>query len=178
MRVAADMTWALQPGVDSEEVVDYEASVEPLFADPRLSAICWYDQRRFSDHVVAATRAVHPIQVMERLDAVDVTRTPNETRIAGSSELSTREEFTAALREALKQPDIRAPFHFELDLTDLCFMEAHCAWQLITFAAALPEGSKVTIRCGPLLELVLRGLGSDTVPQLQLSVQADVEEQL
>jgi hypothetical protein len=173
IRVAADMSWALEPGVDSEEVVNYEASLEPLFADRRFVAICWYDQRRFSEHVVAATRGVHPMQVMERLDAVDVTRTRNGRRIAGSAEPANREEFVEALREALKQPDIPAPFHFELDLTDLCFMEAYCGWQLISFAAALPEGSKVTVRCGPLLELVLRGLGAATVPQLELSVEED-----
>ncbi|MBP2329416.1 hypothetical protein JOF56_009801 [Kibdelosporangium banguiense] len=171
IRVAADMNWALEPGVDSEEVVDYEASLEPLFADSRYVAICWYDQRRFSDYTVGAMRAVHPLQVMERLDAVDVTQTRDGTRIAGSAELSTRGEFTEALREALKQqPDTHAPFHFELDLTDLTFMEAHCAWQLISFATSLPEGSKVTVRCGSLLELVLRGLGSADVPQLQLNV--------
>ncbi|QUQ66660.1 MEDS: MEthanogen/methylotroph, DcmR Sensory domain [Kutzneria sp. CA-103260] len=174
IRVAADMSWALQPGVDSEEIVNYEASLGPLFADRRFVAICWYDQRLFREHVVAATRAVHPIQVMERLDAIDVTRTQDGSRIAGSAELSTRGDFVDALREALKQPDAREPFHFELDLTDLCFMEAHCAWQLISFAAALPERSKVTLRCGPLLELVLRGLGAATVPQLELSVAEDL----
>lgn len=173
MRAAGDMSWALQPGVDIGEVENYEAAMEPLFADPRLIAICWYDQQRFSDYTVAAMREIHPIRVMERLDAVDVTRTPNGTRIAGSAELSTREEFINALHEALKQPDAQTPFHFELDLTDLCFMEAHCAWQLISFAASLPEGSKVTIRCGPLLELTLRGLGADTVPQLELSVEEE-----
>ncbi|UMP06781.1 MEDS domain-containing protein [Amycolatopsis sp. EV170708-02-1] len=173
LRGAADMSWALKPGVDFDEVVAYEAFFEPMLADSRLSAICWYDQRQFSDHMVAAVGAVHPIQVMERLDAVHVTRFPNGRRIAGSAELSTRAEFVEALRETLKQRDALASFHFELDLTDLCFMEAYCAGQLISFAAALPEGSKVTVRCGPMLELVLRSLGSDAVSQLRLSVQEE-----
>jgi hypothetical protein len=178
IRAAVDMNWALQPGVASEEVVDYEASVEPLFADGRFAAICWYDQHQFKDYLVASIREVHPIQVIERLDAIDITQTPDGSRIAGSAELSTRGEFISALRDALEQPDIHAPFHFELDLTDLSFMEAHCAWQLISLAASLPECSKVTVRCDQLLELVLRGLGSDTVPQLELSVEEDVEEKL
>ena len=170
LRVAGDMSWALRPGVDLDEVVNYEASFEPMFADRRLSALCWYDQRQFSEHMVAAMGRVHPIQVMDRLDAVKVTRFPNGRRITGFAELSTSEEFIETLREALKQPDAGAPFHIELDLTDLSFMEAYCAAQLISFAATLPEGSKVTIRCGPVLELVLRGLGSDAVPQVELSV--------
>ncbi|WP_246143928.1 hypothetical protein [Actinacidiphila oryziradicis] len=50
-------------------------------------------------------------------------------------------------------------------------MEAHSAWQLISAAAALPEDSRVTIRCGPLLEVVVRGLGSGAVPQPILEVE-------
>jgi hypothetical protein len=69
------------------------------------------------------------------------------------------------------QPELCTPFHFELDLRNLCFMEAHSAWQLISAAAALPEDSRVTIRCGPLLEVVVRGLGSGAVPQPILEVE-------
>ncbi|MFB9305624.1 MEDS domain-containing protein [Kibdelosporangium philippinense] len=170
LRAASDMTWALRPGVDLDEVIDFEVSIGPIVTIPGVTGICWYDRRRFSSYWVAAAREVHPVQVMERLDAVSITRTPSGWRIAGSAESSSREEFTEALSAALKQPDTGSPFHFELDMTDLCFMEAHCAWQLISLAAALPESSKVVVHCGPLLDLVLRGLGSDTVSQLELNV--------
>lgn len=173
IRASCDMTWALQPDVDGDAVVDYEASVGPLFADPTLTAICWYSQQQFRADMVAAVSKVHPMQVMDRLDAIKVTRTPNGGRIAGSAELSTRMEFVEALREALDRPEVPAPFHFELDLTDLCYMEAHCAWQLISFAESLPEGSKVSVRSGPLLALVLQGLGADTVAQLEISVEEE-----
>jgi hypothetical protein len=173
LRAAADMTWALRSGVDLDEVIDYEVSIGPMVTIPGVTGICWYDRRRFSSYWVAAAQAAHPIQVVERLDAVRITQSPRGWRIVGSAELSTRGEFTEALSEALKQPDSGAPFHFELDLTDLCFMEAYCAWQLISFVASLPESTKVTVRCGPLLGVVLRGLGSDTVPQLELSVDEE-----
>ncbi|MCT9081327.1 MEDS domain-containing protein [Streptomyces fulvoviolaceus] len=173
LRLAADMTWALRPGVDSEKVVDYEAALEPLFADPRFTAICWYDRKRFSEELVASMRRVHPLQCMERMDALDVDRTEAGTRIAGSAEPGTRTDFMAALRTALESQTVRGPFHFELDLTDLCFMEAHCAWQLVGFAKSLPGGSRVTVRCGQLLELVLRQLGADGVPQLVISVEEE-----
>ncbi|MBP2328397.1 hypothetical protein JOF56_008782 [Kibdelosporangium banguiense] len=171
LRNAGDMGWVLEQGLSDDEVVDYETSVEALFADGRFTAICWYDQRRFSDYLVAAASEVHPLQVLERLDAIDVVRTTKGGRIAGAAELPTREKFTEALRMALERPGSRGPFHFELDLTDLTFMEAHCAWQLISFAGSLPEGSKVVVSCGPLVELSLRGLGVDTVPQLELRVE-------
>jgi hypothetical protein len=173
MRAAGDMSWVLLPWVDPDDVLDYEMSVGPVFADRRFTALCWYDQRRFSDHVVASAREIHPVQLMDRLHAIDVTPTPTGMRIAGSAELSTREEFTEALRAALEGQACSRPLLFELDLTDLSFMEAFCASRLIGFIASLPEGSKVTVRCGPVLEPVLRGLGSDTVPQLELSVEEE-----
>jgi hypothetical protein len=170
LRNAGDMGWVLDQGLSDDEVVDYETSVESLFADGRFTAICWYDQRRFSDYLVAAATEVHPLQVLERLDAIDVVQTMTGGRIAGAAELPTREKFTEALHMVLERPESRGPFHFELDLTDLTFMEAHCAWQLISFAGSLPEGSKVVVSCGPVIELVLRGVGVDTVSQLELRV--------
>ena len=171
LRNAGDMGWVLDQGLSDDEVVDYESSVESLFADDRFTAICWYDQRRFSDYLVAAASEVHPLQVLERLDALDVVQTTNGGRIAGAAELPTRDKFAEALRTVLERPESGGPFQFELDLTDLTFMEAHCAWQLISFAGSLPEGSKVVVSCGPLVELVLRGVGVDTVSQLELRVE-------
>lgn len=176
LRYAADMSWALRPGVDGDMVVDYEATVAELFANRDVTAICWYDQLLFADYFVAAVRGVHPLQVMERLDAIDVKTTPTGGRIAGSAEPSTREEFVKVLRETLERPTGRGAAHFELDLTDLCFMEAHCAGQLISFAAGLPDDSTLTIHCGPLHDLVLHGLGAATVPQLRIRVEEERAE--
>ncbi len=54
-------------------------------------------------------------------------------------------------------------------------MEAHAAWQLIGFARALPDGDTLDVRCGPILEAVLRGLGSDDVRQLRLRTETEAE---
>lgn len=180
LRLGADMTWASRAGVDDDTMVDYESFIEPLFepllVDPRFVAICWYDRRHFSDYLVAAMRRVHPLQVLERLDALDVTPVGDGLRIAGSAEPATRQEFTDTLREALLQRSGSGPVRFELDLTDVCYMEAHCAWQLVDFAAALPENSRVVVRCGSMLEMVLQGLGADNIPQLELSVE-DIDDE-
>lgn len=175
LRLGADMTWAARARVADERMVDYESFIEPLFepllGDPRFTAICWYDRQRFSDHLVAAMRRVHPLQVLERLDALDVTQGKDGVRIAGSAEMSTRGEFTAALRDVLTPAPDGGPVRLGLDLTDLCYMEAHCAWQLVDFARRLPEGSRLVVRCGPMLELVLHGLDAAGVPQLEISVE-------
>ncbi|WP_371580542.1 MEDS domain-containing protein [Streptomyces sp. NBC_01314] len=176
LRVAADMSWAPRMNLGHDRLLDYEASVAPLFADPLFTAICWYDRRHFDDDLTARVDEVHPLRVMERLDSLEVTETPDGGRIAGTAELSTRTAFVEALRDALERRDDTGPSHFVLDLRDLCFMEAHCAWQLISLAASLPPGSEVTVRCGELLGLVLKQLGADEVPQLLLSVEGDGDE--
>ncbi|WEH18252.1 MEDS domain-containing protein [Streptomyces sp. VNUA24] len=175
LRVTADMSWAPRMNLGHDRLLDYEASVAPLFADPLFTAICWYDRRHFDDDVTARVGKVHPLRVMERLDSLEAAETPDGGRIAGSAELSTRTEFVEALREALERRDDAGPSHLVLDLRDLCFMEAHCAWQLISLASSLPAGSEVTVRCGELLGLVLEQLGAGEVPQLLVSVEADGE---
>ncbi|MBD9701494.1 MEDS domain-containing protein [Streptomyces sp. ID01-12c] len=176
LRVTADMSWAPRVNLGHDRLLDYEASVAPLFADPLFTAICWYDRQRFDDALTSRVGKVHPLRVMERLDSLEVIGTPDGGRMAGTAELGTRSEFVEALREALEHRDDSGPSHFVLDLRDLCFMEAHCAWQLISLAASLPAGSEVTVRCGELLGLVLEQLGADEVPQLLVRVEGDGDE--
>ncbi|WP_327743763.1 MEDS domain-containing protein [Streptomyces europaeiscabiei] len=173
LRVAADMSWAPRMNLGHDRLLDYEASVAPLFADPLFTAICWYDRRHFDDDLTARVDKVHPLRVTERLDSLKVTETPDGGRIADTAEPSTRTAFVEILREALERRDDTGPSHLVLDLRDLCFMEAHCAWQLISLAASLPAGSEVTVRCGELLGLVLAQLGADEVPQLLVSVEGE-----
>jgi len=173
MRLTADMSWGPRAGLDSERLLDYEASVAPLFADPLFTAICWYDQEECGDELIDGMRKVHPLRVLERLDSLDVSETSDGTRIAGAAELGTRAEFVESLREALERRNTPGPSRLVLDLRDLCFMEAHCAWQLIGLAGSLPAGSEVTVRCGELLGMVLRQLGADEVPQLVLAVEEE-----
>ncbi|MDX3453237.1 MEDS domain-containing protein [Streptomyces sp. ME02-8801-2C] len=144
LRVGADMAWGKRAGVSDAQLLDYEAFMEPLFVDPRLTAMCWYSRHQYADHLVAAMRTVHPLQVMTHLDALEVTRT-----------------------------DDASPLRYSLDLTDLCYMEAHTAWQLVRFARDLPDGDTLDVRCGPILEAVFRGLGSDDVRQLRLRTETE-----
>ncbi|WP_159767175.1 MEDS domain-containing protein [Streptomyces sp. HM190] len=173
LRVTADMSWAARVGLDQERLLDYEASVAPLFADPLFTAICWYDRRRFGDELTARIARAHPVRVVRLPDSPAVTGIPEGGRIAGTAEPGTRPDFVEALREALDHRNDSGPGHVVLDLRDLCFMEAHCAWQLITLASSLPPGSAVTVRCGELLALVLEQLGAARVPQLVVRVEGE-----
>lgn len=172
LRGGAAMNWMPGVGWDAREIVDYESSVGPVFADGSYTAICWYDRRRCSDYLVAAAREVHPIEVMDRLNAIDVAPAPEGAPVvATSAELFAHGGLTDSVGATLDRLASRGTSQFELDLRDLSFIEAHCATQLIDFAASLPVGSRVTFRCGLLLELLLRESGADTVAQLQLVVE-------
>lgn len=170
LRVGADMAWGQRAGVSDDQLIDYEAFMKPLFVDPRLTAMCWYSRHQYTDHLVAAMRTVHPLQVMTHLHALEVTRTDGGACIAGSAAPGTHEEFTDTLRTLLSRRSDTgsAPLRYELDLTGLYYMETGAAWQLIGFARGLPDGDTLDVRCGPILEAVLRGLGSDDVRQLRL----------
>jgi hypothetical protein len=173
LRVGGDAAFAPQAGIDDDQLADYEMSVGPLFADRDLTALCWYDRKQFSEHVVATTRKIHPLRVMEQLGALEVTRSPEGGRIAGTADADTRAEFTEALDELLRQQPALPGLRYELDLTDLCYIESHCAWQLIEFAAGLPDDHLLIVRCGPTLEMALRGIGADDEPRLRLLVADD-----
>jgi hypothetical protein len=152
----------------------WESSAEQLFASFPFAALCWYDRERFSEHMLAGARRIHPIRVIDRLGSLEVSRRPGRARIAGSAELGTRAEFTRILGDALARRPDQGPLHFELDLADMCYLDAHCAWMLIDLAASLPAGDRLVISCTRTLEMVLRGLGADAVPQMELVVRSDV----
>ncbi|MHA6618454.1 MEDS domain-containing protein [Pseudonocardia sp. DLS-67] len=171
LRVTISMAWAPRAGWSADDLVAWEGSAEQLFESSRFAALCWYDRERFSERMLAGARRVHPVQVIDRLGMLEVSRHPGGARIAGSAELGSREEFTRILSEALARHPEQGPLHFELDLADMCYMDAHCAWMLIDLAAALPEGDRLVIRCEQTLEMVLRALGADGVRQIALVVK-------
>jgi hypothetical protein len=173
LRVTISMEWAPRAGWSDDQLAAWEGSAEHLFASAPFAALCWYDRDRFSEHMLTSARRIHPVQVMDRLGMLEVTRHSRGARIAGSAELGSREEFTRILGEVLARRAEQGPLRFELDLADMCYMDAHCAWMLIDLAAALPAGDRLVVRCPRMLETVLRGLGADGVPQMELVAEND-----
>jgi len=173
LRVTISMGWSPRAGWSDEQLMAWESSAEQLFASFPFAALCWYDRDRFSEHMLTGARRIHPVHVLDRLGSLEVTRHPGRARIAGSAELGTREEFTRVLGEAMARRPEQGPLHFELDLADMCYLDAHCAWMLIDLGALLPAGDRLVVRCTRMLEMVLRGLGADGVPQLELVVEPE-----
>lgn len=71
LRVVAEMSWALQMGVEHNRLIHYEALGNALYPDQPLVAVCLYDRSRFPAAVCQNALRVHPFV------AVDDTTYPN-----------------------------------------------------------------------------------------------------
>ncbi|NMO16688.1 hypothetical protein HPC49_13520 [Pyxidicoccus fallax] len=60
LRVIAEMTWALQMGVNANRLIHYEALGNHLYPDEPLVAVCMYDRSRFPAAVCRDAMRVHP----------------------------------------------------------------------------------------------------------------------
>jgi anti-anti-sigma regulatory factor len=164
IRAVGDMSWVLQ-GVDHDSLIAYEAALTPVFADIGFTAICEYDRRRFTPDLLGRVSAAHPTSVLQRLDALHIEHADGTLVISGDADLATRSEFEFGLREAFESPD--GPPRL-IDLTELSFIDAHCAALLVRRTADLDPAARLVLRCPPLHARTLRLCGATEVPQLFL----------
>lgn len=162
IRSVGDMSWVLD-GVDQDSLIAYEAALTPVFADIGFTAICEYDRRRFTPGLLGRVSAAHPTSVLQRLDALHLAYADGTLVLSGDADLATRSEFEFGLREAFEAPS--GPPRL-IDLTELAFIDAHCAALLVHHAAGLDPAARVVLRCPPLHARTLRLCGATEVPQL------------
>lgn len=60
LRGTGEMSWALHQGVSLEDLVTYESSVNALFAEQPVIALCQYDCRRFPAETLLELAIAHP----------------------------------------------------------------------------------------------------------------------
>ncbi len=165
VRASDDMAWALRPGINVDQLIRYEeAAHRRLFAGSQLIGMCQYDRKRFGKQLAATMSAVHPVTVVESVGTLRVTPTNSGLRIAGEADLATRQQLMAALHGA----KTGASGRLVLDLTELSFMDAHCAGAIITMAAAMSGHDRLEVRCGPSHRRIFHLLGAATIPHLIL----------
>jgi anti-anti-sigma regulatory factor len=162
IRAVGDMSWVLD-GVDHDSLVAYEAACTQVFADIGFTVICEYDRRRFAPDLLGRVSAAHPTSVLQRLDALHVEHADGALMMSGDADLATRSEFEFGLREAFAAP--AGPPRL-IDLSELSFIDAHCAALLVRHTAALDRSARVILRCPPLHARTLRLCGATEVPQL------------
>ncbi|MBS1989898.1 MAG: MEDS domain-containing protein [Cyanobacteria bacterium SZAS LIN-3] len=65
LRVAAEMTWALGEEQGCDQLIAYESTLNNMFPDFKVSALCQYDRKRFDAQTIKEIIHVHPIISVE-----------------------------------------------------------------------------------------------------------------
>jgi hypothetical protein len=169
LRGATEMSLALTPLDTLDQAVEYETVLhESLFTvrkNRRYTSLCHWDEREFGGSpVMDAVRAIHPVTVLDQGGTLHVALTSAGVRLTGDSDLSTRADFDAALRELASQ----SRETLVLDIADLSFLDAGSAGAVLRFAADLVPPRRLEVRCRNHHRRMLHVLGARTIRQLSI----------
>ena len=64
LRVAAEMSWALEPDIDSERLIEHEARLNEFLPATGIRVMCQYDSRRFPSGVLRDVLRTHPLAIL------------------------------------------------------------------------------------------------------------------
>ncbi|SDY15301.1 STAS domain-containing protein [Micromonospora pattaloongensis] len=174
LRIAGDMSWALRPVAGVDELMTYESQLRSLLADGGGIAICQYDRRCFDPVTLAGVTAAHELAVAavtyhdDALLRICRQYVPGGLRVAGELDYRAVAPLTRALTESLSLDE-----HVHVNLTQLAFIDVQAAGALLQAALSLATGQRMVLRCRPLIHKVLRTLGADEIPQLDLVISDD-----
>jgi hypothetical protein len=168
LRGASEMSFALAPVDSLDQAVEYEHVLdETLFAGQhgQYTALCLWDERQFGgEPAMDAVRAIHPVTVLPSVGTLHVAPTAAGVRLTGDSDLSTRAEFTGALRALAARPEAK----LVLDITDLSFLDAYSMNAILRLAAGLAPPRRLEVRCRNIHRRMLHALGSRLIQQLSI----------
>ncbi|HEY2795481.1 MAG TPA: MEDS domain-containing protein [Micromonosporaceae bacterium] len=169
LRVTLDMCCATRPTAAADQLVGFESSVAPLFADGRLCMICQYDRDRFDAVTLAFAAQAHPVtiaaQVYFESPLLRICRqySPAGLRVAGEIDYRHADVLEQALAEVVRLD--RRPY---AHLDGLSYIDAACAAVFIRAAGRLPTTRTMTVSCGRLVATMLDLVGAAEVTQLRV----------
>jgi MEDS: MEthanogen/methylotroph, DcmR Sensory domain len=177
LRSASEMTLALAPVDHLGQAVEYETALHAaLFRGelngdlsgrgyPRFTALCQWDARLFGQtEAMAAARDVHPVILLPRLGTLHAAIAGNRLILTGDSDLSSRAEWSRALRVLADRPNGT----LVIDISDLSFFDAHSAGAVLRMAAALPEPRRLEVWCRSAQRRMLHTIGARSVARLSI----------
>lgn len=181
LRSASEMSLALAPVDHLGQAVEYETALHAaLFRGdlggdlngdlsgpgyPRFTALCQWDSRLFGQtEAMAAVHDVHPVTLLPRLGTLHAAITGNRLVLTGDSDLTSRAEWSRALRLLAGRPDDT----LVIDISDLSFFDAHSAGAVLRMAAALPEPRRLEVWCRNAQRRMLHTLGAKSVARLSI----------
>ena len=173
LRSASEMSLALAPVDHLGQAVEYETALHAaLFRGdldgpgyPRFTALCQWDSRLFGQtEAMAAVRDAHPVTLLPRLGTLHAAITGSRLILTGDSDLTSRAEWSRALRLLAGRPDDT----LVIDISDLSFFDAHSASAVLRMAAALPEPRRLEVWCRNAQRRMLHTLGAKSVARLSI----------
>jgi hypothetical protein len=181
LRGASEMSLALAPVDHLGQAVEYETALHAaLFHGdrnghlnggrsgpgyPRYTALCQWDTRLFGQtEAMAAACGVHSVTLLPRLGTLHAAITGNRLILTGDSDLTSRAEWSRALRLLASRPDDT----LVIDISDLSFFDAHSAGAVLRMATALPESRRLEVWCRSAQRRMLHTLGARSVARLSV----------
>ncbi|HET6858774.1 MAG TPA: MEDS domain-containing protein [Streptomyces sp.] len=165
LRTYIDMHWVGDLDADIEVMMYRESHAHHLFTARPYTEICAYDSRWFAPDVLTAMHEAHPRRLLSRLGTLHTEHADGVVTLAGEADVATREQFVGALGEALLRGGDGS--HVTVDLSDLVFLSAACAVDLLRMVLAHQHGP-VQVRCPPAVARLLSRAGAEHVPQMDL----------
>jgi anti-anti-sigma regulatory factor len=174
LRVAIDMSWALQPVPGVEQLPQFEESVAAMLARTRVSVLCQYDREHFDPVTLASVAAFHTRSVAAATYHADALLricrqyAPPGIRLAGEIDYQAEEPLALALAEA-----IRLGGDITINMAALTFIDASTA-RMITDAVRSLDGSRtVVLQCHPAIAARFTLLGAEELPGVSLVIARD-----
>lgn len=153
--VVVDMGWSLSGLPGTGLLLDYEAAVNPGFADQRVAAVCVYDRSRFCPALIEEVCSAHPLTPGQAPLRFARTTDPPGLALSGEVDL-TNHRALGALLTAL-QP---VPGHITIDATGLRFADLRAADLLRASSSARAQGA-TTIIGSPVVNRLLELVGNN-----------------
>lgn len=165
LRVALDMSWALQPIAGVEQLPDFEDRLAGAIANTKASILCQYDREKFDPVTLASVTPLHTRSVAAATYHADAVLricrqyAPPGIRLAGEIDYRAEEPLALALAEAL-----RIDTEITVNMADLRFIDASCARMILNAARSLGGSRMMIMRCSPPVARWLTVLGAADLP--------------
>src|SRR5712691_9837987 len=150
LRVALDMSWALQPISGVEQLPAFEDRVAAALADTKATVLCQYDREKFDPVTLASIAPLHTRSVAAAAYHADAVLricrqyAPPGVRLAGEIDYRAEEPLALALAETL-----RIDTDVTVNMAELRFIDASCARMILNAATSLGGTRKMILRCSP-----------------------------
>jgi ABC-type transporter Mla MlaB component len=174
LRVAMDMSWALQPVTGVEQLPEFEQGLAAVLAGGGVSVLCQYDRERFDPVTLGSVAGFHTRSVTASTYHADAVLricrqyAPPGVRIAGEIDFRAAEPLALALAEA-----IRLPGDITINLAALSFIDAACTRMILDAARGAAEPRTVLLECSAFVADRFASLGAAGLPGVSL-VSVDV----